>query len=84
MDRPAQVKGRIFGRQFAGQDKISVLETTDLAETHGTDISASVAFDAFIELVQPVTQPLLLVHALDFLQTLALRNPFRLLPYHPI
>jgi hypothetical protein len=54
MDRTTEVKGGIFRRKFAGQDEIPVFEAAGLAKAHGTDISTTIAFDAFIELTQPV------------------------------
>jgi hypothetical protein len=48
------MKGGILRREFAGQDKISILKATDLTETHGADIPTSITLDALIELPHPV------------------------------
>jgi hypothetical protein len=77
------MEGGVLGRKFSTEDEIPVFEAADLAETHRTDVPAPITFDTFIELGHPVTQPLILFHAFNLLQPLALGNPLGLLSYHP-
>ena len=51
------VKYRDFRRQFAFFDKVVALEAAFVAETHGTDVRAAVAFNAFYEFIHPEREP---------------------------
>jgi hypothetical protein len=73
----------ILRREFSCENETPIFEATGFTKTHGTDISASIALDALIELTHPVIQPLVLFHPLDLLQPLALGDSLGLLSYHP-
>ena len=53
MDRPNQVKYGKCGRNGARGNDFLALESALIAEAHGTDIAAAVAFDALFKLVEP-------------------------------
>jgi hypothetical protein len=83
MDGPTQVKRRVFRREFASEDEISVFETADLTKTHGTYIPAPITFDALVELVHPVMQPFILAQPFVLFQSPALGNSLGLLSHDP-
>jgi hypothetical protein len=83
MDGATQVKSRVFRREFAGEDEISVFETADPTKTHRTYIPAPITFDALIELVHPVMQPFILAQLFVLSQSLAVGNSLGLLSHYP-
>jgi hypothetical protein len=83
VDGTTEVKRRILGREFAGEDEVPVLDAAYLTETHRTCIPAPVAFDALVELFHPVLQPFILVQFFIVFKSLTSADPLSLLPYNP-
>jgi len=83
MDRSTQVKSRVFRRELAREDKMSVFETANLTKTHRTYIPAPITLDALVELVHPVMQPLILAQPFVLFQSFALENSLGLLSHDP-
>ena len=79
--RPGQMKDRISGRKIQFVHELVVFKRALVAETHRTDVPASIALDAPVKSGRPVLQPVAQTQLPDLLHTLV-REPFNPLARH--